>query len=100
MKKMDWATWNQPTNSAGSIPLSLQVTEKWTWGSRAFSVRAVWPTVPMTSPQETMSPGSHGCLFRQAGIGGDIAAGVPDYHSGSHQVVVVHGVNRARQRRP
>lgn len=56
MKKMDWATWNQPTNSAGSIPLSLQVTEKWTWGSRAFSVRAVWPTVPMTSPQETMSP--------------------------------------------
>ena len=35
----------------------------------------------------------NGCFFGQAGIGGDIAAGVPDHHSGSQEVIAVHGVN-------
>ena len=34
-------------NFWGSRGSPLQVTEKWTWGSRALSRRAVVPTVPI-----------------------------------------------------
>ena len=43
-------------NSIGSTGSSSLVTVKWTWSPRAFSIRALVPTVPMVCPMVTGCP--------------------------------------------
>ena len=46
----------QLRNSMGSTGRSSFRTVKWTWSPRAFSIRAVVPTVPMVWPRATSWP--------------------------------------------